>query len=49
MTTLESIQAISLVGPCGAVHKVRHAREGGGPRKCDSLWQRGGGRGQEHV
>ena len=23
------------------MHKVRHA--GGGPRKCDSLWQRGGG------
>jgi len=26
-----------------AVHKVRHARGGGGPRRCDSLWQRGGG------
>ena len=23
----------------GAVHKVRHARGGGGPRRCDSLWQ----------
>ena len=23
----------------GAVHKVRHARGGGGTRKCDSLWQ----------
>jgi len=23
----------------GAVHKVRHAREGRGPRRCDSLWQ----------
>jgi len=31
----------------GAVHKVRHARGGGGPRRCDSLWQRGGGK--EHV
>jgi len=28
----------------GAVHKVRHARGGGGgPRRCDSLWQGGGG------
>ena len=24
----------------GAVHKVRHARGGGGPRGCDSLWQK---------
>src|SRR6218665_622431 len=23
--------------PFGAVHKVRHARGGGGPRRCDSL------------
>jgi len=23
----------------GAVHKVRHARAGGGPRRCDSLWE----------
>jgi len=23
----------------GAVHKVRYARGGGGPRRCDSLWQ----------
>jgi len=23
----------------GTVHKVRHARRGGGPRRCDSLWQ----------
>ena len=23
----------------GAVHKVRHARRGRGPRRCDSLWQ----------
>ena len=27
----------------GAVHKVRHAPGGGGVRKCDSLWQGGGG------
>jgi len=31
----------------GAVHKVRHARGGRGPRRCDSLWQREGGK--EHV
>ena len=23
----------------GAVHKVRHARGGWGPKMCDSLWQ----------
>jgi len=23
----------------GVVHKARHARGGGGPRRCDSLWQ----------
>jgi len=23
----------------GAVHKVRNARVGGAPRRCDSLWQ----------
>jgi len=28
--------------PLGAVHKVRHAREGGWPRRCESLWQEGG-------
>jgi len=31
----------------GAVHKVRHARGVGGPRRCDSLWQ--GARFKEHV
>jgi len=30
-----------------AVHKIRHTRGGGGPRRCDSLWQRQGG--QEPV
>src|SRR6218665_2278474 len=25
------------IGCFGAVHKVRHARGGGGPRRCDSL------------
>ena len=33
--------------PWRAVHKVRHARGGGGPRRCDSLWQRE--EDQEHV
>ena len=33
-------------GVQGAVHKVRHARGGGGPRRCDSLTEGGG---QEHV
>jgi len=28
----------------GAVHKVRHARRGGGPRTCDSFWQGRGSR-----
>ena len=28
----------------GAIHKVRHARGGGGPRMCDSLWQGEGSR-----
>ena len=32
----------------GAVHKVRQARGGGGPRRCDSVWQGGGGR-KEHL
>ena len=26
----------------GGVHKVRHARVGWGPRRCDSLWQERG-------
>jgi len=28
----------------GAVHKVRHARGGRVPRRCDSLWQGEGSR-----
>jgi len=28
---------ISCEAPTGAVHKVRHTRGGGGPRRCDSL------------
>src|SRR6218665_3020191 len=28
-----------LLKTIGAVHKVRHARGGGGPRRCDSLRQ----------
>jgi len=38
----------SLLTYLGVVHKVRHARGGGGPIRCDSLWQGGVGV-QEHV
>jgi len=40
-TISDSVWTKHFIFAKGAVHKVRRARGGGGPRRCDSLWQGG--------